>query len=87
MSRRARGSHDFADIILATRVEAEEVIDKLFSLVSQYEQATVGDLYEMLGVERSFTDEKWGWDDLRGAGVSRISSGYLLDLPRPIPLD
>lgn len=87
MSHRAKSSHNFDDIILATRVEGEDVIEKLFELVSRYEQATVADLYELVGVQSSFTDEKWGWVDLRGAGVTRISSGYLLELPRPTPLD
>lgn len=88
MSRRSRASHDFDEIILDSRVEAEEVVDRLFDLVSKYESATVGDLYELVGVSGNYTDNKWGWDDLRGAGVTRLSSGgYLLDLPRPIPLD
>lgn len=84
---RTRGSHDFDQIILATRGEAEEVIDRLFDLIAKYEQATVNDLYELVGISGSFTDERWGWTDIRGAGVSRISNGYLLDLPRPEPLD
>lgn len=86
-SRRARASHDFDEIILATRVEAEEVVDRLFDLVSRYESATVSDLYELVGVAGTFTDEKWGWTDIRGAGVSRVRNGYLLDLPKPEPLD
>jgi hypothetical protein len=87
VSRRARGAHDFDEIILATRIEAEEVIDRLFDLVARYEQATVSDLYELVGVSGNFTDEKWGWTDVRGAGVTRIRNGYLLDLPRPVQLD
>lgn len=87
MSRRARSNHDFDEIVLETRVEAEEVIDGLFALISQYETATVADLYELLGESGNFQDEKWGWMDMRGAGVSRIKNGYLLDLPRPEPLD
>lgn len=87
LSRRARASHDFQEIILATRHEADEVIDRLFSLVSQYDHATVNDLYDMVGISGDFTDEKWGWTDLRGAGVTWIRNGYLLDLPRPEPLD
>lgn len=87
MSRRGRATHDFDEIILETRVEAEEVINRLFDLISQYETATVADLYEMLGQSGNFTDEKWGWVDIRGAGVTRVRGGYLLDLPRPEPLD
>ena len=85
-SRRSRASHNFDEIILATRVEAEEVIDRLFDLVNKYEEASVADLYELLGIDGDYTDDKWGWTDIRGAGVTRISNGYLLDLPRPEPL-
>ena len=84
MSRRGRAMHDFDDIILDSKAEAEEVIDQLFELVSKYEVATVADLYKMVGVESQFTDQKWGWTDIRGAGASRVrGGGYLLDLPRP----
>lgn len=87
MSRRARSRHDFDEIILDSRTEAEEVIDRLFDVVSQYETATVADLYELVGLSASHTDHKWGWTDVRGAGVSRVRDGYLLDLPEPRPLD
>ena len=83
ISRTSRARHDFDEIILATRVEAEEVIDRLFDLVSRYESATVADLYELVGVSGNYTDDKWGWTDLRGAGARRVRNGYLLDLPRP----
>jgi hypothetical protein len=87
ISSRARANHDFEEIILATRVEAEEVIDRLFDLVSRYESASVADLYELVGVTGNYTDNKWGWTDIRGAGVTRVRNGYLLDLPRPESLD
>ena len=87
MSRQARARHNFDEIVLDERAEAEEVIDRLFDLVSQYESATVADLYELVGLASSHTDHKWGWTDLHGAGVSRIRGGYLLDLPEPEPLD
>lgn len=87
MSQRSRAAHNFDEIVLPTRVEAEEVVDRLFDLVSKYESATVADLYDLVGVSGNFTDEKYGWVDIRGAGVSRVSNGYLLDLPKPELLD
>lgn len=87
ITRKARASHDFDEIILETRVEGEEVLDHLFELVSKYEVATVADLYELAGITANYTDAKWGWRDLRGATVSRVRDGYLLDLPRPEALD
>lgn len=87
MSRQARARHNFDEIVLDQRSEAEEVIDRLFDLVSRYDSATVADLYELVGLASSHTDHKWGWTNLQGAGVSRIRGGYLLDLPEPEPLD
>jgi hypothetical protein len=88
ISRRARARHDFDDIILPSRTEAEEVIDRMFDLVSRYSSATVADLYDLTGLEASHVDNKWGWTDLRGSGVSRTrSGGFLLDLPDPEPID
>ena len=86
ISRQARARHDFDEIVLEERTDAEEVIDRLFDLVSRYESATVADLYELVGLSSSHTDHKWGWTDIRGAGVSRSRDGYVLDLPEPIPL-
>lgn len=87
ISRRARAIHDFDEIILPTRVEAEEVIERLAFLLEKYESATVADLYDLVGITGNYTDDKYGWTDLRDSGVQRIRQGYLLNLPKPIPLD
>lgn len=87
-SRRARATHDFGEIILDSRGEAEQVIDALFEMVSQYSQATVADLYELVGISSAYTDNKYGWTNLQGAGVQHIRGGqFLLNLPKPEPLD
>ena len=87
ISRRGRASHDFQEIILETRAEAEGVIDQLFMLIDKYDQATVADLYELVGVSPQYTDNKYGWTDIRGAGATRVRNGYLIDIPRPELLD
>lgn len=86
MSRRARARHDFDEIVLTSRAEAEDVIDRLFDLVGKYDTASVADLYELVGFDSAHTDYKWGWTDLRGAGVAKVREGYLLDLPDPTPI-
>lgn len=88
MSPRGRATHDFGEIILDTRGDAEEVIDGMFELLSKYDVVSVADLYNLAGISANYTDEKWGWTDLRGAGATRLrsGSGYLLDLPRPEPI-
>ena len=84
-----RSSTDLDDIILATRIEAENVIDGLFDQIQKYHQATVADLYDLIGVDdnRNFMNNKWGWKDIRGADFQHLrSGGYLLRLPQPIDL-
>ena len=87
VSRRARATHNFDEIVLDTRAEAEDVIDHMYELIERYQQVTVSDLYDLVGIGSAFTDERWGWTDLSSAGVTRTKGGYLLDLPKPDPLD
>ena len=86
LSRQARATHDFDDIVLASRVDADEVLNALSEMIELYNQATVADLYDLVGVTTDFTDNAWGWRDLRTATVRPIRGGYLLNLPRTIAL-
>lgn len=76
-------SHDFGQIEIHTRAEAEEIIAQMDEIIGRYGHTSVSDLYEMVGLETNYTDEKWGWLDLRGADVHRLRNGsYVLALPR-----
>lgn len=88
VSRRSRARGSFDELIIPSRREAEEVIDRLFDILSQYGQVSVAHLYELTGVQSSHTDIKWGWTQLRGAkAVPLRQGGFLLDLPEPEPFD
>ncbi len=87
LSRRARATHDFGEIVLETRVDATEVIDTLYELLSKFDVVAVADLYDLVGINSSPQDLQWGWTDLSGSDVSRVRNGYLLILPRPEPID
>jgi len=82
LSQKARMTHDFDEIIVETRGEAEKVLDGLGLLVEQYGVARVSDMYELLEITPSYTDDKYGWYDLRGSSITRNSQGYLLNLPK-----
>lgn len=87
ISRGGRARHDFGELVLQSRQEAEEVLERMFDILSQYDTVTVADLYELTGVAVSHTDHKWGWSDLQGGHVGRTrGGGFLLDLPAPVPL-
>lgn len=82
-----RMADDVREIIVDSRPEAEEILDTLIELASKWDQATMRDLLSMIGEPHNSTHEDWGWFDLRGARIHRVSGGYLLDLPRPEYLD
>lgn len=87
ISLRNRARHNFDDIILESRGEAEEVLSHLVELIDVYGMASVADLYDLVGVTSNFTDNRYGWDNLSSARVVPVRGGYLLELPRPIVLD
>jgi hypothetical protein len=87
MSRQARARHDFRDLIIPNPQDANEVLDRMFDLISRTGTVYVADLYELTGIEPSHVDMKWGWRNLRGARAVRTrTGGYLLDLPDPEPV-
>ena len=79
-----RGYMNDKEPILETRYDAEVVLDDLRDLIASYGQATVGDLYDLLGFDSKHTDYKWGWVDLGTAQVRHVYDGWLVDLPRPV---
>jgi hypothetical protein len=86
-SQRARETHNFDEIVLATQAEAYQVLDALEKLVMEYGTATVADLYDLVDITGTFQDDKWGWTNLRGSRPIHQRQGYLLSLPQPIELD
>lgn len=86
ISRTSRARHNFDEIVLESRKEAEIVLDNLYDILNKYDVVSVSDLYSLVGVQAQHTDQKWGWTTLQGAGVTRLRDGYLLDLPDPQPL-
>ena len=69
--------------MFASRNEAEEVLDRLISICDLRGVVTVGDLYDLVGISKTYMCENWGWRDLRNARVAHTRSGYVLDLPKP----
>lgn len=85
LSQRSRSRHKFDEIVIPNRVEAEEVLDRMFETLSRFGMVTVGELYAMTGIQSSHIDNKWGWTQLRGANIDRLrnNGGYVLNLPEP----
>ena len=83
---RARYSYD--DIILNTRGEAEEVLTRMDELIDTYGIASVADLYDLVGLTGDYTDNKYGWTNIRSAEVVRDrDGGYRLKMPKALPIN
>ena len=72
----------FEPIILETRKEANEVLNLLLTMVTDYGQASIADLYDLVGITSKFTDNEYGWLDLSNASITIGSNGYSLNLPK-----
>lgn len=78
---------DYDNITLDTRGEAEDILTSMDELISVYGIVSVADLYDLVGIVGSYTDNKYGWTNLKTAKVIPTRDGYKLKLPRAIPLD
>lgn len=85
--RDRRSVYDYDDIILDTRREAEDVLNRMDDLIDAYGMVSVADLYDLVGVSGNYTDNKYGWTNLRNAEVRRTRDGYLIKLPKALPFD
>lgn len=86
-SRTTRIGYDYDDIIIPSRGEAEDVLLRMKELIDKYDIASIGDLYDLVGISGNYTDNKYGWTDLSGAKVIPVRDGYLLKLPKALPLN
>lgn len=85
--RQSYRTYDYNNVSFETRGDAEAVLMQLEELISMYGTARVADLYEMAGVTGTYTDNDYGWTDLRMAEVTRTRNGeYVIRLPRAIPI-
>lgn len=86
-SSKTRTGYDYDDIILDNRGEAEDVLSRMDDLIATYGLVSVADLYDLVGITCNYTDNKYGWTDIRSAQVIRVRDGYMIKLPKALPLN
>lgn len=84
---RSRTSYGTEDIIFDSRGEAEEVRTRMEELIDTYGIVTVADMYDLAGLSCNYTDNKYGWSSMRTAEVVRVRDGYVIKLPKAMPID
>ena len=79
--------YSYDNITLDTRGEAEEVLARMDEIIDTYKMVRVADFYDLVGVTGNYTDNKYGWTNIRNAEVIRVRDGYRIKLPRALPID
>lgn len=77
---------EYATLLFEDRGSAEVVLDALVALIDEYGSATVADYYSLSGRSADYTATAIGWKSLGGARPKYTNEGYILDLPRAVPL-
>lgn len=75
-------------VTVDTKGDALYVIEQMDALIEEYKVVSVADLYDLVGIEHNYTDNKYGWTNIRNAKPVRLRDGrYAIDLPKALPLD
>lgn len=85
-STRTASGYTYDDIVVETRGEAESVLARMDEIMEEYDQVRVADLYDLVGISGDYTDNKYGWTNIRNARVVRTRDGYKIEMPRAIAL-
>lgn len=69
--------------ITQTHDEAEDALRQMYDNLQTYEQVSVGDLLQILGLPTDFPDFKWGWYELGRVRIRQVPQGWQIELPPP----
>ena len=85
-TERIKSGYSFDNVLFPTRQEAEAAVESLMAAIEQYGNVSVSDMYSTAGITGEYTDCKYGWTDIRGVTIIRYEEGYLLKMPKAVPL-
>lgn len=86
-SGRTRTRFDYDDIVFESRGETELVREQMVEMIDRYGFVTVADMYDMADLTAPYTANKYGWTNIRSAEAVRVRDGYILKLPKAMPID
>ena len=84
----ARRRFDYDDIVFENRRVVDEVLEQMSDIIETYGFVTVADLYDIADLVAPETSNRYGWLSIRNAEVSSVrGGGYVIKLPRAVPID
>lgn len=70
-----------------TEQDAREVLRSMNTIIESAGVCSVADLCRLSHISSDWTDNDYGWFDVRGVKIARYRGGYILDLPTAHLLD
>lgn len=88
-SVKPQNAFNYEDLVFSNRGDAELVKQQMKDIIARYGVVTIADMYEMAdpNLTAPYTSHKYGWMDVSGAEAMRVRDGYILKLPRAVPID
>lgn len=82
-----KSGYDFDPIIFDNRGDADYTLDKMHDIInSEYQVVSVMDMYCAAGLDCPYTYDSYGWTSLAGASVIKVRDGWMIKLPKALPL-
>ena len=82
-----RRGYGYDDIVVNSRADAEAVIEQMDGIVDTYGMVSVADLYDLVGMSSNYTDNNYGWTNIRNAEPVRLrDGGWMIKMPKAIPI-
>ena len=63
------------------------MLTQMEATIDKYGFVTIADMYDLANLTSNYTDNKYGWMNVRNAEVIRARDGYVIKLPRAVPID
>ena len=67
--------------------EARDVLARMDELIDTYGMVSVADLYDLVGISGNYTDNKYGWTNIKSARIVRVRDGYRIEMPRAMVIE
>lgn len=83
-----RSDFDYDDIVFEDYGDAEATLDRMMEAIDRYHVISIADYYDMADISNTnFMLNKYGWSDISSAKIVRVRDGWVIRLPRALPLN
>ena len=85
--KRSNSYYDFDEVVVDSYAEADRILSRMDEQIVDCGSVCVGDMYDYAGLPMNWTDNKYGWTDIRDARPERTRDGkYVIRMPKAKPI-